>query len=527
MEQKNKQADTKSFKNKKNEKNIVLTLIKVISTLVILAFQIIFMILIYTGTKGVSVYLTTIFEVIKIIAVISLLYRKSTPEYKISWIIFIMFLPVVGIVAFFLWGNSRIKSYMARRFSKIHLNTKKYLRSSIDIENDIAIIDKSKLNQFKYIGNTTGYPVYKNNGVKYFSKGIDFFETLKQDLKNAKKYIFIEFYIIASGTLYNEIFSILKEKANAGVKIYIIYDAIGSMNKIPKNFEEDMMSFGIKTYKFNPFNIIISGYANYRDHRKIVVIDGKVAYTGGVNISDEYVNYIEKYGYWKDVGIKIQGEPVNSFIVMFVGFLEQLSNKKIDIKEFLNLEELVQDEDKGYVSIFDDGPDNMKSPTENIYIQTITYSKNYIYITTPYLIIGESILDSIVNSARSGVDVKIILPYIPDKKIINIATKSYYEVLLEAGVKVYEYTPGFIHSKTFVSDDEIAIVGTANLDFRSMYLNFECSSLTYRTGEELAIKRDFEEMLLECKEVKLENWRKRNIFTKIIEAVLTAFSPML
>lgn len=519
-------GEFKNFKNKKNEKNIVLTLTKVISTIIILVFQLLFMLLIYNGTNGSSKIISVIFEVIKIIAVISLLYKKSTPEYKITWIIFIMFLPVVGIVAFFLWGNNSLKRYLDRKLSKIHIENEKYLAPSTIIENEIELIDKYKYNQFRYIKTTTGYPVYSNNGVKYFNKGIDFFENLKNDLRNAKKYIFVEFYIISSGTLYDEIFEILKQKSSEGVKIYIIYDAVGSMKKLPKDFENQMRNNGIEAYKFNPFNIAISGYVNYRDHRKIIVIDGNIAYTGGVNISDEYVNYIEKYGYWKDVGIKITGRPVNAFVIMFVGFLIQLSENKIDIDEYI-CDENELEVKNGYISSFDDGPDNLTSSTENVYIQTINYTKEYIYITTPYLIISESILDSITNSARSGVDVKIILPFIPDKKIVNIATKSYYETLLEAGVKIYEYTPGFIHSKTLVADNEVSIVGTANLDFRSMYLNFECSVLTYKTGEEVAIKQDFEDMLLECKEIKLQDWKKRSIITKILEAIITAFSPIL
>lgn len=257
-----------------------------------------------------------------------------------------------------------------------------------------------------------------------------------------------------------------------------------------------------------------------------------VAYTGGVNIADEYVNLIEKYGYWKDVGIKIYGESVNSFVVMFLGFLEQITNKRIDIKEYINIgkdesSDKVRKEKAGYIMPFDDGPDNMKNPTENVYIQAFNYTKNYMYMTTPYFVVSQTVLDSILNSARSGVDVRIIVPYIPDKKLVNIATKSYYEVLLEAGVKIYEYGPGFIHAKSFVADDNISIVGTANLDFRSMHLNFECTVFTYNTGEEIKIKEDFESMLIDCKEIKLDEWRKRSIITKLMEAFMTAFSPMI
>ncbi len=531
MDNENEEFETHK-KQKKGEKNIILSLLKIIPALFIFVIQIIFIILVYSSVKGMYAYISILFEIIRIIAVLILLYRRDSPEYKISWITFIMFLPVVGIIAFFLWGNSRLKKYISKRFSKIHSVTKRTLNHSEEIENEILTMDRYKYNQIKYIKNITGYPVYENQGVEYFKTGMDFFEAVKDDLKKAKKYIFIEFYIISSGNLLNEIVEILKAKAKEGVKITIIADAIGCMGRMPKNFINEMSQIGIEVYKFNPFNFVISGYANYRDHRKIIVVDGTVAYTGGVNIADEYVNLIEKYGYWKDVGIKIYGESVNSFVVMFLGFLEQITNKRIDIKEYINVGKEESNEKKigkksGYIMPFDDGPDNLKNPTENVYIQAFNYTKDYMYMTTPYFVISQSVLDSILNSARSGVDVRIIVPYIPDKKLVNIATKSYYEVLLEAGVKIYEYGPGFIHAKSFVADDDISIVGTANLDFRSMHLNFECTILTYNTGEEMKIKEDFESMLKDCKEIKLDEWRKRSIFTKLMEAFMTAFSPMI
>ena len=283
---------------------------------------------------------------------------------------------------------------------------------------------------------------------------------------------------------------------------------------------------GIEVYKFNPFSPILNGYINYRDHKKIVVIDGKNGYTGGVNIADEYVNLVSKFGHWKDVGLKITGEAVWNLTIIFLRTLESIEKNNIDYNwyktEYKNLEKA-----SGYVLPLADGPENRKAPIENTYIQTINYAKDYVYMTTPYFIISEPLLTAMLNSARGGVDVRVVVPHIPDKKLVYLATRSYYEVLLEAGIKVYEYKPGFIHSKTLVSDDNTSIVGTANLDFRSMHLNFENIVWTYQTGEEEKIKQDFESMLSNCTEVKLDEWKLRSPLIKIAEAVIAAFAPML
>ncbi|MNP14808.1 Cardiolipin synthase [compost metagenome] len=258
-------------------------------------------------------------------------------------------------------------------------------------------------------------------------------------------------------------------------------------------------------------------------------------------MADEYANIISKYGHWKDVGTKVVGTPAWSYCVMFLRTLQGILGDGIDYLWYKNIrDDILNDknnepkfaldkigEQEGYILGFADGPDNRKSPTESTYIQTINYAKEYVYITTPYFVIGETILAALLNSARSGVDVRIILPHIPDNKIIHTVTRSFYEVLLEAGVKVYEYEPGFIHAKTFVSDDEIAIIGTANLDFRSLHLNFECGTLIYKTGVEDKLKKDFLNTVEDCVQIDLAQWKKRSIFKKMTEAVLSAFAPML
>lgn len=521
--------------SKKPEKNILVTVFKITITILVLILQFAIMYFLYSATKGISTYATAIFEIIKLITVIYLLQRNDSDAYKMSWILFIMFLPIVGILAYHFWGNSKLRFKVREELERIRENSNKYFEHDEQIKKEILDIDKRVYNEINYINKMTGYPICRNEGIEYLDIGENFFRTLITDLKEAKDFIFIEFYIISEGRLWQEIFPILKDKVKQGVEVNIIVDSLGSLLTKPKNFTKELEEANINLYYFNKFTPIINGYINYRDHRKIIVIDGIIAYTGGVNLADEYSNLIEKYGYWKDVGIKVRGKVVDNFTIMFLRNIEIISMKKVNYQMYLNKSDknrtlkanLENIQHKGYVIGYCDGPDNRKNPVETVYVKTISNAKDYIYMTTPYFIVSETVINAILNSARSGVDARIIVPYIPDKVAVNIVTKSYYEALLSAGVKVYEYKPGFIHSKSFVSDDEISIVGTANLDFRSMNLNYECVLFSYLTGEELKIKEDFNNMLKECKEIKLEEWQNRSIFHKMLEAILKTFSPML
>lgn len=516
---------------KKGENSTYVSVLKITSVIVILLIQLLIIYFLHRLSKSTYSIVNIGFFTIKVAAVLYIIYRHDSAAYKISWIVFIMFFPVAGIVIYLLWGNSKLKISKVKSLSSITDRSEYLIDSDNIIKNEILKKDKKIYNQINYINNVAGYPVYKNEGVEYLKTGEMFFGKLIDDLKKAKEYIFLEFYIISQGGLLNEILSILKEKSKQGVKVIIIMDSLGSIFRTPKNFIEDLKEYGIEIHRFNPFDEFVNGYINYRDHRKIVVIDGIVAYTGGVNIADEYVNIIEKYGYWKDNGIRVKGKVAWSFTVMFLRTLEFITSEKSDYEFFKktseeNLKNLIIKKEEGYIVPYSDGPNNRKNPAQNIYVQTISNAKDYIYITSPYLAISELVLETLLNSARSGVDVRIVLPYIPDKKFVNVVTKSFYEVLLEAGVKIYEYTPGFIHSKMFLSDDEVSIVGTANLDFRSFHINYECGLYTYITGVEKDIKKDFEKIFNDSKEVSKEEWKKRPFSTKVLEAVLSAISPM-
>ena len=516
--------------NLKGENNILFTILKGVIIVLLIALQIFEFWIVYNATKHIYNYTTFAFFALKLTVVLYILYKHSSPEYKLSWVVFITFLPIAGIVVYLLWGNSELRKKKEKSFNNIEKQSQKYLEN-LNIEKQILELDKSRYLQAKYITNVTGYPCYKGQDIQYFGSGEELFSNLKEDLKKANEYILIEFFLISEGKLWQEILDILKQKVSQGVRITIIVDSFGSLQRRPKNFVQNMKKIGIEVVMFNPFNTFTNGYFNYRDHRKIVVIDGVIAYTCGMNLADEYANIIERYGHWKDSGVKVVGKAALNYAIMVLRSLQSCKKESVDFKWYKDVRDIcvnaVNTPTHGFLVSYSDGPNNKKNPVENIYVKMISNAKDYVYITTPYLILDETILNALLNSVRSGVDVKIILPHIPDKKIVNIVTKSYYQVLLEAGIKIYEYAPGFIHAKNIVSDDCCASIGSANMDFRSFHINFEAGVWMYKTGIEFDIKKDFENTLKESIEINYEEWKNRNIFLKAIEAILSAFAPMM
>lgn len=303
---------------KKGEKNIFVTIFKIVALVIVFIIQIVIMIGLYTTARGIYTYARLIFDIFKIIAILYLLYHHDNSAYKVSWILFILFFPVIGLVAYILWGNSKLRKKKELAIRKIRVQSEDLLRNSETIAKEIYNIDKYKYNQVEYMTKVTGFPVYKNQGLEYFEIGEKFFDSLKQDLLKAEKYILMEFFILSKGKLWDEIFEILKEKVKQGVKVEMILDSVGCIFRLPKDFKKQISDAGIELHMFNPFSIVINGYINYRDHRKVIVIDGKVAYTGGVNLADEYANIIERFGHWKDGGIKVKGSAVWSYTLIFL-----------------------------------------------------------------------------------------------------------------------------------------------------------------------------------------------------------------
>ena len=376
---------------------------------------------------------------------------------------------------------------------------------------------------FKAINKYTKFPIYKAENIKYYKLGDEMFLDILEELKKAQKYIFLEYFIIEPGIFLNSIIDILEQKVKDGVDVRLIYDDFGSLPTFSQKNVYQLKTRGIKCISFNPL-FFIKGTLNNRDHRKILIIDGNVAFSGGINLADEYINKKKKYGHWKDIGFKLTGTPVKSYNYMFIEFWNAFSNEKID-SNIINKCLSERKNENGYIISYYDSPAYKEHISNNLYIDLLSQAINYAWFYTPYLIIGDFLMDALIKAAERGVDVRIFIPGIPDKKIVYRLSKSYYAPLLKAGIKIFEYTPGFIHAKACLIDDNIGTIGTVNLDYRSLFLHFECNSLFYKSSILDELKIDMIETQKKCKEVK-EKDIKKGYFHRVFDAILRIFAPL-
>lgn len=410
---------------------------------------------------------------LSIIIVFIIINNKSNPSYKIAWIVPVMIFPIFGGLFYLLYGGNKLSTREKLKMVIQNIEMTNSLKQDDEIIKKIG--DKSiyAKNQSEYILNYAKCPVYNNTETTYFKIGEEKFEALLRELKKAEKFIFLEYFIIQEGKMFNSILEILEEKAKQGVDVRLIYDDVGCIVTLPHNYKNTLEAKGIKCRVFNPIKPFFTRRLNNRDHRKIVVIDGDVGFTGGINLADEYINEYEKHGYWKDAGIMLKGDAVWNLTVMFLSMWDYIDNKEEDYIKFKPSKNKYYNS-KGYVQPFDDSPLINEPIGETVYLNLINKAKDYIYINTPYLIIDNEMATALKIAAKSGVDIKIVTPYIPDKKFVHAVTKSYYESFIKDGIEIYEFTPGFMHAKTFVVDAEYGVVGSINLDFRSLYLHYEC-----------------------------------------------------
>ena len=378
--------------------------------------------------------------------------------------------------------------------------------------------------QSQYLLNESAFPTYKDTNVEYLAPGELFLPRLIDELKKAKTYIYLEFFIIAEGKMWDSIKNVLFEKALNGVEIKIIFDDFGSIKRQSKHFISDLRKHGIDVAIFNPIKPPFNVFMNNRDHRKIVIIDGNVAFTGGINIGDEYINEQKRFGYWMDSAVLIKGKAVDSFFVMFAIMWKYITNFSISTNSHLLSEPI---ENASFVIPYCDGPMEANYTAQGIYTQILNMAHRYVYITTPYLILDNNMISSLVSAAKSGVDVRIITPFIPDKKYVHPATQYHYTELLEAGVRIFEYTPGFMHSKLFLSDDNVATVGSVNMDFRSFVFHFECGVWFTDSATISEMKAHFNSLTKQSKEIFLNEWKKRSLKRKVNEIFFHLFSPLM
>ena len=469
-----------------------------------------------------------IFTILGFVLACFIVNTDENPAYKIAWIIPMLLVPVLTSMLY-IFFKAQVASQL---FSKLHQKkideTKPLIKAPESLTEEIRQTEPSLYKLSNYMYDYGHYSVYKNTKVTYFPSGEEKFAALKEELLKAEKFIFLEYFIIGEGKMWGEILEILQQKVAQGVDVRVLYDGFGSQMILPDSYHKTLRKMGIKCKIFNKFRPFLSTSQNNRDHRKIVVIDGVVGFNGGINLADEYINEKERFGHWKDTAVMLKGEAVWSFTIMFLQMWELDEKTPADYDSLSPVKNSNGNfESDGYVIPYGDSPVDKENVGELVYLDIINSAKDYVYITTPYLIMDNELITALGYAAKSGVDVRIITPAIPDKWYVYVIGQSYYSDLLKMGIKIYEYTPGFIHAKNFVSDDTTAVVGTINLDYRSLYLHFECATYMYKTQCVSDVKKDFLDTLTKCRKVDMAFCKKRPLFSKIMGGILKLFAPLL
>lgn len=498
--------------------------------ILILLAQILFLVFTFLKLSELSSFLFYSFEILGLALAIYILNKPGNPAYKLAWIIPLLAIPMFATLAYFILSNQ----YSTRRVRNAHIkkcaSTKPFLRQDQAVLTELNIEDKNVYRLAKYMDKFAGYPVYKNTTVKYLKSGEEKYEAMIRELKKAKQFIFLEYFIIDQGEMWDEIVKILMDKAKKGVEVRLLYDGMGTSHLLPMRYDKKIQKSGIKCHVFNPFRPMISSIQNNRDHRKICVIDGHTAFNGGINLADEYINRKVRFGHWKDSAVMIKGDGVWSFTMMFLQIWEIVDGEGIASEYDLFLPEDTSKMPKdtpGFVIPYGDSPLDKEAVGELVYLNIINNARDYIYITTPYLVPDNEIITALGYAAKSGVDVRIITPGIPDKWYVRPISQSFYSELISQGVKIYEYK-GFMHAKNFVADDTTAVVGTINLDYRSLYLHFECATYMYKVPAVLDVKKDFETTIQKyCVQITTEDCANRPLWSKMFSAVLRIFAPLI
>ena len=476
-----------------------------------------------------------------------LLNKWDNPAYKLAWIIPILMFPTLGGMLYLLYGNKEPTRRLRKKLEYGSFLSKPLLRQQREVMEHLYERDVHIARQSEYLLRYANCPVYENTISKYLNSGEAYYTALIEELKRAKKFIFLEFFIIEKGMMWDTILDILLMKLREGVEVRVIYDDFGCVTKLPYRYDKHLTELGIQCVSFNHFVPIFSLALNHRDHRKIVVIDGHTAFSGGINLADEYINAVERFGHWKDTGIMMKGEAVWNFTVMFLQMWNSIARTDNQFERYryerdeqrLKMEQRIWNEkvyeqrekkelwqDDGFVQPYGDSPLDQEIVGENVYLNMISQAKHYVYATTPYLIIDNEMMTALCLAAKRGVDVRIITPGIPDKKLTFLLTESYYRQLIEAGVQIYEYTPGFIHAKMMIADDEVGTIGTINLDYRSLYLHFECGVFLYGTKTILDMKEDILETMKQSHYVQEQECQK-NWFQSLLQSILRVFAPLM
>ena len=470
----------------------------------------------YVGT-------TLVFTAVMLIYVLN---TRGNPAVKLSWTILIAVMPVFGALLYVYVRHDIGHRVEQRVLQDTIAESAPHIPDQSAVMDRLRTEDKDLYNLASYTLKNGGYPAYDHTAVRYFPLGEDKFAEMTKQLEQAEKFIFLEYFIIGRGYMWDTILDILKRKARQGVEVRLLYDGTCAISSLPYSYPKELEQEGIRCKMFSPIRPLVSTHYNNRDHRKILVIDGHTAFTGGVNLEDRYINREEVYGHWKDTAIMVQGEAARSFTLMFLQMWNATERQRV-YAPYLTAPVPRFENDGGYVIPYGDSPLDDENVGEMVYLNMLHQARDYVYIMTPYLILDNEMVTALRFAAKRGVDVRIILPHIPDKKYAFTLAKTHYAELTEAGVKLYEYTPGFVHAKVFLRDGCEAVVGTINLDYRSLYLHFECGAYLSRVPALADIRADFENTLSRCHEVTPEEAKHLPLTTKLAGALLKVAAPLM
>ncbi len=468
--------------------------------------------------------------ILRIAVIVYLLNRQMSGAARTTWLIITMILPVFGLLLYGFTQSNIGHRLLKKTAAEISLETKEMILQDKSVINQLECENKGIYSLSRYMTRSGCHPVYKNTEITYFPLGEDKFRELLIQLKEAKSFIFLEYFILAEGAMWGQVLEILAEKAAAGLDVRVMYDGTCELALLPADYPKRLERLGVKCKVFAPIKPFVSTHYNYRDHRKILVIDGHTAFTGGINLSDEYINIKSRFGHWKDTSVMVKGDAVKSFTLMFLelwGIERKADIRRPEYGRFLSYDTKPQYNAKGFVIPYGDNPLDSDLLGKRVYMDILNRSESYVHIMTPYLILDEEMENTLKYTAERGIDVTLILPGIPDKYVAYALAKTHYVSLLKAGVKIYEYTPGFVHAKVFVSDDREGTVGTINLDYRSFYHHFECGAYMYKTDCLADMERDFEDTLKKCRRVTFETYKKEKLFMKIVGKAAKAIAPLM
>lgn len=500
---------------------------RLVLTLVLIALQIAVVAISILAWSRYFVHFYFACITISLLAVLYILNKRGHPDYKIAWLIPIMAFPLFGGLFYLLYGGNWASGRSLKRMERLESLSSSALVQSEPIIEGLVEHNLEAANQSRYIYNTASCPPYTNTETEYLSIGEVYYQRMLEELEKAEHYIFLQYFIIKEGLMWDNILSILIRKAAEGVDVRLLYDDVGCIFTLPRRYAKKLEQYGIACAAFNPFRPIVSLRLNNRDHRKICVIDGHTGFTGGLNLSDEYINQWERFGHWKDTGILLHGEAVWSLTAIFLACWDYTKGIEEELDNYRPRHyHEVQFEQDGVVQPYTSNP-GVDSVGASVYLHLINRAKRYLYITTPYLVIDDGMSRALCDAAKSGVDVRIITPHIPDKRYVFELTRAHYVPLLEAGVKIYEYTPGFIHAKTFAVDDEYGVVGTVNLDYRSLYLHYECGVWMYRSSSVLDIRNDFLATQELSEPVDWEDATRLGWIKRLYRSILRVIAPLM